>query len=68
MLKLENQKVAQLGQQVLVWEEWAMDQEGRVIDKDAYKMWQVLTREMNRSACLADELSQEISEEMGEKR
>lgn len=63
MLMLENKKVEEMDQVIALWEEWAMDDEGRVIDKKAYKMWQVLTRVRNKSACIADELSQEITEE-----
>lgn len=63
MLNAENKKVAELDKAILPWEAKAMDEEGRIIDTAAYKMWQVLTKIRNRSACIADELSQEIAEE-----
>ena len=63
LLKLENERVKQLDEAIRPWEAIAMDENGRVIDKEAYRMWQLLTKVRNRSACIADELSQEIAEE-----
>jgi len=63
MRKLETEKVEQLNRLVLLWEKKAMNEEGKVINEEAYGMWQVLKRVRNQSAGIADQLSKEIAEE-----